>query len=102
MSSPDRPKAAFRTSALRMRRCRDRQRAGSRVVTIELYYDDLDGLAVLGQIANPDDLDQRALSAAVADYLTDAIRRDLRKRDASQGTPGNVVSSGRSTDSEKP
>src|SRR5262245_33301091 len=80
------------TSTLRMRRCRDRQRAGSRVVMIELYYDDLDGLTALGQIDDPDGLDQRALAAAVADYLTHCIRRDCRARDVSQGSLPGVAS----------
>ncbi len=87
------------TSTERMRRRRERLRAHTRIVMFELFEDDIDGLTALGQITNADEMDQQSMSAAVADYLTDAIRRDLRKCDASQGAPGNVPSSHRS-DSE--
>ena len=48
------------TSTERSRRRRQRQREGARVVVLELFYDDLDGLAVLGQIVDADEMDQEA------------------------------------------
>src|SRR5262249_29532957 len=67
------------TSTARSRRRRKRQKAGTRVVMFEMHFDDLDGLEALGQIIDADELDQRTLSAAVADFLTYAIRRDCRE-----------------------
>jgi len=66
-------KGARRTSEWRQRKAR-----GEWVVTFTLYADDFDGLVKLGQITEA--IGARALSAAVADYLTGAIRADLRQQ----------------------
>src|SRR5262249_54860034 len=65
-------------STARVRRYRERRKVGTRVDMFEVGFDDLDGLEALGQIADADDLDQAALSNAVANFVTDAIRRALR------------------------
>jgi len=66
-------RAARRTAAERMRRCRARRRAGYRCVTVEIHDTEIDGLVRHGLLRVDERNDPDAILAAVYEHLERSI-----------------------------
>jgi hypothetical protein len=67
--------AAARNSAVRMRRCRARRRAGYRCFTVELHDNEIAALVHRGLLRVDDRENPAAIVTALYDYLEDSIGR---------------------------
>jgi hypothetical protein len=84
---------SIKSGAVRTREWRRRKSDGARILRITIFDDDVDGLLQLGQIAEDEAYDNRALATAAADFLTFAIRDALKSqhaRDASHAAEKSV------------
>lgn len=68
-------KAARAGSAMRMRRCRARRRAGYRCLLIEISNDEVAGLTHCGLLRVHDQEDMGAIQAAIYDLFEQTIGR---------------------------